>query len=130
MDVIEREVVIPVPPDAVWPALTDAAELSAWFGADAEIDPRQGGRGVFRWPDGTERPVVVEEVEPVRRLSFRWLPFQRTGTGEIEALPSTRVEITLDEVPGGTRVRVVEQPAFSLGTRASRAGGRELLMAS
>ena len=35
------------------------------------------------------------------------------GAGEIVTLPSTRVEITLDEVPGGTRVRVVEQPAFS-----------------
>jgi hypothetical protein len=41
-------------------------------------------------------------------------------------VPSTRVEITLDEVPGGTRVRVVEQPAFSLGSAPVRSAGRAL----
>ena len=70
--------------------------------------------------------MVVEDVEPPRRLSFRWLPFQRTAAGEIVTVPSTRVEITLDEVPGGTRVRVVEQPAFSLGSTPARSAGRVL----
>jgi uncharacterized protein YndB with AHSA1/START domain len=135
MEVVEREVMVPAPPGRVWPALTESDELSAWFGADAQIDARPGGRGVFRWPDGTERPVLVEDVEPARKLAFRWLPFQRMPDGAVVTLPSTRVEITLDEVPGGTRVRVVERPAFSLaGPRAAglperslpRAAGRPL----
>jgi uncharacterized protein YndB with AHSA1/START domain len=116
MTAVEREITVPAPPGEVWPALTRADELSAWFGADVALDARPGGRGVFRWPDGTERHAVVEEVEPGRRLSFRWLPFQRTGPGEVVAVPSTRVEITLDAVPEGTRVRVVEQPAFPVPT--------------
>jgi uncharacterized protein YndB with AHSA1/START domain len=116
MDAVEREITLPAPPAEVWPAVTRSDEVSAWFGADAELDVRPGGRGVFRWPDGAERHVVVEEVEPARRLSFRWLPFQRTAGGGVVALPSTRVEITLDAVAGGTRVRVVERPAFSAGT--------------
>jgi uncharacterized protein YndB with AHSA1/START domain len=140
MEVVEREVVVPAAPGVVWPALTRSDELSAWFGADVRIDARPGGRGVVRWPDGTERPVLVEEVEPARKLAFRWLPFQRRAGGEVMTLPSTRVEITLDEVPGGTRVRVVERPAFSLGapgargaggalaTRTSRGAGRTLAM--
>jgi uncharacterized protein YndB with AHSA1/START domain len=115
MDQIEREIVIPAPPGDVWPALTSPAEISEWFGADADLDLRPGGRGAFRWPDGTERGVVVEEVDAGRRLAFRWLPFQRTGDGEVVAIPSTRVEITLDPVPDGTRVRVVEQRAFAAG---------------
>ena len=45
---------------------------------------------------------VVEEVEPGRRLRFRW-DDDRTG------IPS-RVEWLLDEVPGGTRIRVLETP--------------------
>src|SRR5207253_3194909 len=110
MEVVEREVTIPAPPAAVWGAMTRSDEVSAWFGADAELDVRPGGRGVFRWPDGTERHVLVEEVEPARKLSFRWLPFQRTADGEVATVPSTRVEITLDDVSGGTRVRVVERP--------------------
>jgi len=123
MDVVVREVMVPAPPAEVWPVLTDSDEMSTWFGADTEIDARPGGRGVFRWADGTERPAVVEEVESERRLAFRWLPFQRTAGGDVVAVPSTRVEITLDEVPGGTRVRVVERPAFSLGTARPRSAG-------
>jgi len=114
MQTVEREIMIPAPPEHVWPAVTRSDDLSAWFGADVEIDARPGGRGAFRWPDGTERQAVVEAVEPGRRLAFRWLPFQRTPEGEAVTVPSTRVEITLDAVPEGTVVRVVERPAFSL----------------
>ena len=123
MDAVEREVTVPASPGEVWRAVTQSDEVSAWFGADAQLEVRPGGRGVFRWRDGTERHVVVEDVEPPRRLSFRWLPFQRTAAGEVVTLPSTRVEILLDEVLGGTRVRVVEQPAFSLGSTPARRAG-------
>ena len=118
MAAVEREITIPATPAEVWPVVTHSGEVSAWFGADVELDVRPGGRGIFRWPDGTERHAVVEEVEPEHRLSFRWLPFQRTAEREVEALPSTRVEITLDEVAEGTRVRVVEQAAFAVRATA------------
>src|SRR5690349_20208179 len=75
MDAVEREVTVPAPPEAVWPELAGSEGISAWFGAQAQVDVRPGGRGVFRWPDGVERGVVVEDVEPARRLAFRWLPF-------------------------------------------------------
>ena len=123
MDAVEREVVVPAPPGLVWPALTRPEEISAWFGAEAEIDVRPGGRGLFRWPDGTERAVVVEEVEPARKLAFRWLPFARTPAGDVVTLPPTRVEIALEEVPGGTRVSVVEGAAFSLRTERGISAG-------
>jgi uncharacterized protein YndB with AHSA1/START domain len=127
MEGIQREVTIPASPAEVWRAVTDAHEVSAWFGADVELDARPGGRGVFRWPDGTERQAVVEDVESGRRLSFRWLPFQRTPEGEAVTVPSTRVEITLDPVPEGTRVRVVEQPLFWRSmTLQARAGATAL----
>jgi uncharacterized protein YndB with AHSA1/START domain len=124
MRTVEREVTVPASPEQVWPAVTRSSEVSAWFGAEVQIDVRPGGRGVFRWPDGAERHAVVEAVEPGRRLAFRWLPFQRTADGDTVAVPPTRVEITLDPVPDGTRVRVVEQPAFALRTTLqARAAG-------
>ena len=113
MATVEREITIPATPAEVWPALTQSDEVSVWFGADVELDVRPGGRAVFRWSDGTVRHAVVEEVEPEHRLSFRWLPFQHTVERDVEAIPSTRVEITLDEVAEGTRVRVVEQAAVA-----------------
>jgi uncharacterized protein YndB with AHSA1/START domain len=127
MAMVEREITIPAPPAEVWRAVTHSDEVSVWFGADVELDARPGGRGVFRWSDGRARHAVVEEVEPEHRLSFRWLPFQHTAGGDVEVIPSTRVEITLDEVAEGTRVRVVEQSAFAV--RAS-AGAFELELAA
>src|SRR5262245_66577161 len=123
MEAIEREVVLPASLEEVWPAVSQSEQISAWFGAVAQLDLRPGGRGVFRWPDGTERPVLVEEVEPPRRLAFRWLPFQRDAVEGVVPLPSTRVEITLHPVPGGTRGRVVEAPAFTLSAARTRAAG-------
>ncbi len=82
MATVEREITIPATPAEVWPAVTRSDEVSLWFGADVELDVRPGGRGVFRWPDGTERHAVVEEVEPEHRLSFRWLPFPRVRVVE------------------------------------------------
>jgi len=117
MESIEREVTLPASPEEIWPAVSQPEQISAWFGADAELDLRPGGRGVFRWGDGTERAVLVEAVDAPRRLTFRWLPFQRAGAGEVVTVPSTRVDIRLEEVAEGTRVRVVEGPAFSLGAR-------------
>ena len=116
MQAVERQITVPAPPHEVWPAVTESDELSSWFGAAVRLEPRPGGRGVFRWPDGVERHVVVEDVEADRRLAFRWLPFQRTADGETVPVPPTRVEIILDPVPDGTRVRVIEQSAFARGT--------------
>src|SRR5262249_44567154 len=126
METVEREVTVAAPAGEVWPALTPSAGVSAWFGANVTLDAQPGGRGVFRWPDGTERHVVVETVEPARRLSFRWLPFKRTAAGTMVTLPSTRVEITLEEVPEGTRVRVIEREPFALGAGRARAGAGRL----
>ena len=129
MDAIEREVTVPALPHEVWPVVIDSDQVSAWFGADVEIDPRAGGRAVFRWADGTEREAVVEDVEPERRLAFRWLPFQRTEEGDIVTVPPTRVAITLDPVSEGTRVRVVEEAGVKGWTRMERRTAGPLLAA-
>src|SRR5262249_14353161 len=117
MEAIEREVMLPASLEEVWPAVSQSEQISAWSGAVSQLALRPGGRGHFRWRGGTERTVLVEEVEPPRRLSFRWLPFQQTAANEIVTLPATRVDITLEQVAEGTRLRVREHPAFSPGTR-------------
>jgi uncharacterized protein YndB with AHSA1/START domain len=92
---IEREIELEAPPAEVWPALTEAERLADWFANEVELDARPGGVGVFRWSNGEERRVVVEDVEPERRLELRW---EDDG----------RVELTLEEVDGGTRLLVRE----------------------
>jgi uncharacterized protein YndB with AHSA1/START domain len=114
-DAIERQEVLPVPPDRVWEALTVAGELSAWFGAEVSGELRAMGRITFRWEDGRERPAVIEELEPPRRLAFRWLPFERRSGGETRVVGTGRVEISVEEVPGGSRITVAERGPIGAG---------------
>jgi uncharacterized protein YndB with AHSA1/START domain len=43
-DTIQRELILPAPPERVWAALTQADALSAWFGSHANVDLRPGGQ--------------------------------------------------------------------------------------
>jgi uncharacterized protein YndB with AHSA1/START domain len=92
---IEREIVVPESPAEVWEALTEPERLEEWFATEVELDARPGGRGVFRWGDGEEQRATVREVEEAERLVLDW-----DDGGE--------VVLELEEVPDGTRVRVVE----------------------
>jgi len=96
--VVEREVLLPAPPDEVWES------LPAVLGEGAELDAEPGGALRSYGPDG-EHVGVVEEVEAPRRLTFWWTPVQGDDA------PSF-VEITLDAVETGsgvgTRLRVRE----------------------
>ena len=95
---VEREIVLPASPAEVWEALTDPERLEEWFATEVELDPTPGGEGVFRWGDGEERHAVVREARPEERLVLDW-----DDDGE--------VVLELEEVDGGTRVRVVETAA-------------------
>lgn len=98
---VSREVDFPVPPDEVWEALTDPDRLEEWFANDVELDPREGGAGVFRWDDGEEKRGTVVVAEPPERLVLDW-----DDDGE--------VEFTLEETEEGTRLHVRESsPEFS-----------------
>ncbi|MER5326000.1 SRPBCC domain-containing protein [Streptosporangium roseum] len=104
-DAIERVVVLRHPIERVWAALTTAEGLSRWFGSVAEIDLRPGGRAFFRWDDLDEESVAtIAVVDPPHRFAFRWVI---EGLPEADA-PQTLVDFTLEPVPGGTRLRLVE----------------------
>ena len=98
---VRREVLFNEAPEAIWRALTDSEQLAQWFANEVELVAERGGRGVFRWDDGAVRYAVVDELEPGRRVGFRWHEEGR----EDEA---THVELLVEEVPEGTRLTVVE----------------------
>jgi uncharacterized protein YndB with AHSA1/START domain len=113
---VRREVVLPTDPERAWSAVT--REMTAWFGAEVDIDLHPGGRVTFRWPDGWERGAVLEHVEAPRTLVFRWLPFERNLLGGMRPAGTGRVELLLEEAEGGTRLSVTE-----LGHRLSMITG-------
>jgi uncharacterized protein YndB with AHSA1/START domain len=99
---VRREIVVPAPREEVWSALTSPERLSEWFAPEVELAVEPGGEGIFRWPDGETRRAVVEELDPGERFAFRW--------SDEDGRDETRVELTLDDVPDGTRVSVTETP--------------------
>lgn len=103
---IERDTVLPVAPDDAWVALTEAGELSSWFGADVEVEVRPGGLATFAWPDGRLRRARIEGLNRPRRFAFRWLDDDMPGDGTA----GSRVEFFLEPVPEGTKLTVVETP--------------------
>ena len=105
-EVVRREIVLPVERERAWELLTEPAELREWLADEVELEPEPGAPLRVEWDGGEVREGEVEEVEPERRLRFRW----DDGT---TGVPS-RVEWTLDDAPGGTRVTVVERPLVPL----------------
>jgi uncharacterized protein YndB with AHSA1/START domain len=103
---VRREIVLPVERERAWALLTEPAELREWLADDVELEPEVGASLRMAWDDGEVREGLVEEVEEERLLRFRW----DDGT---TGVPS-RVEWTLDDAPGGTRVTVVERPLVPL----------------
>ena len=99
---VEREIVFPESPAELWEALTEPERLEEWFATEVELDARPGGRGVFRWGDGEERHATVRQAAEQERLVLDW----EDDGGE--------VVLELEEVDGGTRLRVVEStPEFA-----------------
>jgi uncharacterized protein YndB with AHSA1/START domain len=90
-DQIERELVLPAPPEQVWELVTSGGFLAE----EVELDLVPGGEARFGVKGGW-----VEEVSPGARLVFWWGP---------EDEPATRVELTLEPYPDHqTRLRVIE----------------------
>lgn len=103
-DRIERSVTLAQPPRDVWPALTTAEGLSAWFGERATIDLRPGGAASMTFAGGMTVEMRVERVEEPSVFAYTW---------RLPDLPEddprrTYVEFTLEPAGGGTLLRVTE----------------------
>jgi uncharacterized protein YndB with AHSA1/START domain len=113
MELVERIVTLPTDLADAWELLTDPDELALWLGDDVRLDPTPGAAGRVLERDGSDRALVVHDVEPERRLSWTWWP----EGGDPGA--GSHVEITLSPADGGTLVRVVERPLAPQAATAS-----------
>lgn len=114
-DRIEEQVRLHAPRARVWRALTTADELAAWFGVKltgaTPIAPgaQVTGHMIFPGYEHVRFDVIIEEVVPERRFSWRWHPNAIEKGVDYSADPRTLVTFTLEDAPGGdTLLRVVE----------------------
>jgi uncharacterized protein YndB with AHSA1/START domain len=108
---IERGVVLRASRSRVWRALTRAEEFADWFNVTMRGDFTPGGRVIMetKYPgyEGQSFPLFVQRIEPETLFSWRWYP----GAAVVEngdPEQQTEVVFTLEEVPEGTRLTVVE----------------------
>src|SRR5437588_5934103 len=99
-------IVVDAPVEEAWEAVIDPDALSAWFGADVDLQPEPLGRATFRFPDGSVRFAIVEEVDAPHRLAWRWWP-----AGDHTSATCVAVELEPLGQDTDTLVTVVESAA-------------------
>ncbi|MDP6952593.1 MAG: SRPBCC domain-containing protein [Alphaproteobacteria bacterium] len=99
-DVLQREIHIAASPATVFAYLTEPLKMMTWMGIECDFAPEPGG--AYRCNVDGENVAAGEVVElvPDRRVVYSW------GWEGGEELPpgASRVEITLEEAAGGTRL--------------------------
>ena len=111
-DRIEKTVILKAPRSRVWRAISDARQFGEWIQAtlDGEFAAGATIRGRVTHPDyaHVRLELVIDRIEPERYFSFRWHPYAVDAKADYSAEPMTLVEFTLEEVPGGTHLMIVE----------------------
>ncbi|MFD6444314.1 SRPBCC domain-containing protein [Promicromonospora sp. NPDC060204] len=131
---VRRTIRIAAAVEKVWIAVTEPEHISRWFGRTVLVGDGVGAHGTVAWPDEPAIPIRVEEVDPPRTISYRWCNDEAAEAvpSEVDPAHSTVFTFTLEPVPGGTQLTVVEtgfettvDPAGNL--ESHRLGWDELL---
>ena len=121
-DAIKRTIELGVSPARVWVALADPAGLASWFPDRVEgLAPEEGETGWLVWNNHGRYAIMIEWLEPGRRLVWRWA---RKPETPLEGGYNTTVEWTLAEREGGgTILRLVESGFRTESDREDNVGG-------
>ena len=96
--VIERRIDYEAPIERVWKAIADPAELTRWFGDEADLTFVAGTEGALVWHSHGRFAVRVDEVAPPHRLVWSWM---HEPDVPFTADAATTVEWTLEPREGG-----------------------------
>ncbi|HJZ73066.1 MAG TPA: SRPBCC family protein [Vicinamibacterales bacterium] len=110
-DRIEKRIVVRAPRSRVWRALTDSHEFGRWFGVrpDGPFKPgaRSTGAVTHKGYEHLIWDVTIVSMEPESRFSWRWHPGE-VNAPDVAHEPTTLVVFELEDVEGGTLVKVIE----------------------
>ena len=108
---VTRAVPIAAPVEKVWAAITEPAHIARWFGQRAVLDELSlGARGVFSFDGYGDFPVLIEELDPLRVVAYRWSNDNARALDpeQVDPAHSTVFRFTLEPTAGGTLLTVVE----------------------
>jgi uncharacterized protein YndB with AHSA1/START domain len=130
-DRIEKTILLRAPRARVWRALTDAEEFGSWFGVKLEgtIEPGARVKGKILHPQYADVPfeITIDRMERERLFSWRWHPNAIERGRDYSSEPTTLIVFELEEVPGGTMLKLVESgfDGIPLSRRAEAYRGNE-----
>ena len=111
-DRIEKHFEVSAKRSRVWRAISDADEFGTWFGVKLDRPFTPGatvfGRLTIPGYDHVTLEILVEKIEPEGYFSYRWHPNAVDPGMDYSKEPMTLVEFTLEEVEGGTLLKVKE----------------------
>jgi uncharacterized protein YndB with AHSA1/START domain len=122
-DRIEQQVLLKAPRERVWRALSEAEQFGAWFGVrfdgpfvagerlSGHIVPTQVDEEVAAMQapyEGTPFEWIVERIEPMQRIAFRWHPFAIDKEIDYANEPMTLIVFELHDAPEGILLTVTE----------------------
>jgi uncharacterized protein YndB with AHSA1/START domain len=113
-DRIEKKVLLRAPRERVWRAVSDAREFGRWFGVAFDgpfvAGTRLTGKIVkLQEPhEGKAFAWLVDRIEPLRRITFRWHPFAVEPDVDYTKEPMTLIVFELEEISGGTLLTITE----------------------
>jgi len=121
-DRIEKQIEVRAPRSRVWRAISSPKDVGTWFGLGEPLEIagelKAGAQWMGTWRvDGKEVRELfctIEVVEPESLLAFRWVPFEVPAGEDAATQPTTRIEMRLEDIPGGTRLTVSESGFASL----------------
>ena len=104
---VTRELTIDARPDTVWEFLVDPMKAALWMGGSVEFDARPGGLYRLEVVSGNIARGEFVELDPPHRLVYTW-GWESEGAAPFGMPPgSSRIEIDLTPVDGGTHIRFV-----------------------
>lgn len=122
-DRIEKRILLHAPLERVWHAISDAQEFGSWFGArfdgpfvagqhlTGQIVPTAVDPDVAESQkphEGSRFEITIDQVEPMRRLAFRWHPYAVDPEVDYSQEPATLVVFELEVAEQGTELTITE----------------------
>ncbi|HEY1613804.1 MAG TPA: SRPBCC family protein [Rhizomicrobium sp.] len=122
-DRIEKKIVLRSTRERVWRAVSDSAQFGAWFGVEFEapfvagswmtgkIVPTKADPEVAKLQEpyaGATFQICVEQLEPMKRFSFRWHPFAIDSGYDYSSEPMTLVTFDLAGTDGAVLLTISE----------------------
>src|SRR5262249_48654273 len=104
---VRFERLLPAPVARVWWFLVDHEGMAGWL-ADADLEPRAGGRVELRWEDGEIQRGEGTLWEPERALEYTWnvmgeeslVRFELTPEGDRTRLVLTHTRLAANRLAG------------------------------